>query len=407
MLEKIKKEAKALQNQIVEWRRALHQIPETCVNTPQSEAYLCGELDKLGIPYKKGLGKHGIVALVEGKKSASKKVFGLRADFDGLPIQEETGLPFASTNGNMHACGHDTHAAMLLGAAKILKDNADLLSGTVKLFFQPGEEGCPDGPGGAKQMIDDGALNNPRPDAMSALHIANMALGPDVKSGAIFTRHGSIMACMDRFSITVKGKGAHGAQPNNSVDPISVAAQIISTVQTLISREIDPLEPGIVSICQVHAGSAFNIIPNECFIQGTVRALNRETREMLARRIGEIAKATAEGMRASVEYDFNWDGPVPLVNNDAMTDSFQATIAEMFGSDMIHELPRPIMGGEDFAFFAEQIPATFAFLNARNESTGKTVAAHNPKFDIDEDVFWIGSAALAGVSMNWLEKNRV
>ena len=404
MLEKVKKEAQALQGTIVEWRRALHKIPETGVDTPQSEAYLCGELDKMGIPYKKGIGKHGIVGLIEGKKPG--KVFALRADFDGLPIKEDTGLPFASTNGAMHACGHDCHAAMLLGAAKIIKDNIDSLEGTVKLIFQPGEEGCPDGPGGAKRMLDDGAFENPKPDAVAGLHIGTIWIQDGINVGDVLVHYGGMMACMDRFSITVKGKGAHGAQPNNSIDPVSIAAHIISEIQTIISREIDPLEPGIISICQIHGGSAFNIIPNECFLEGTVRALSNDMRKYLARRIGEIAKTVAEGMRGSVVFDYNWDGPAPLVNNPEVTQEFRDMAEEMLGKDKVKELARPSMGGEDMAFFLEQVPGTFFFLNSNNPEKGKNVAHHNPKFDVDEDVFWVGSAALSGMALNWLKKHK-
>ena len=404
MLNKIKKEAQVLQGAIVEWRRALHRIPETGVNTPQSEAYFCGELDKLGIPYKKGVGQHGIVALIEGKKPG--KVFALRSDFDALAIVEDTGLPFASTNGCMHACGHDAHAAMLLGAAKIIKDNVDLLEGTVKLIFQPGEEGCPDGPGGAKRMIDDGAFENPKPDALAGLHIGTLWRQEGMNLGDVMIHYGGMMACMDRFSITVKGKGAHGAQPNNSIDPISIAAHIISEIQTIVSREIDPLEAGIVSICQIHAGSAFNIIPNDCFIEGTVRALSRQMREFLAKRIEEIAKATAEGMRATVDFYYNWDGPVPVVNNASVTQEFRDMAEELFGKDKVKELARPSMVGEDVAFFLEKAPGTFFFLNSCNPAKKTDVAHHNPKFDVDEDVLWIGSSALSGMALTWLKNHK-
>lgn len=404
MLDKIKKEAQAIQSAIVGWRRQLHQIPEVGVDTPKSEAYICGELDKMGIPYKKGIGKHGVVALIEGKKPG--KVFALRADFDALPIVEDTDLEFASKNGCMHACGHDAHASMLLGAAKLIKDNIDSLEGTVKLIFQPGEEGCPDGPGGAKRMLDDGAFENPKPDAIAGLHIGTIWRQEGMNLGDVMIHYGGMMACMDRFSITVKGKGAHGAQPNNSIDPISIAAHIVTEIQTIISREIDPLEPGIISICQIHAGSAFNIIPNDCFIEGTVRALSNEMRKYLANRIGEIAKTVAEGMRGSVEFNYNWDGPAPLVNNAQVTGEFRAVAEELFGKDKVKELARPSMGGEDMSFFLEQVPGTFFFLNSYNPAKKADVAHHNPKFVLDEDVFWIGSAALAGMALTWLKTHK-
>ena len=400
MLTRIKKEAQELQGTIVGWRRALHQIPETGVNTPQSEAYICGELDKMSITYRKGVGEHGIVALIEGKKPG--KVFALRADFDGLPIKEDTGLPFASTNGCMHACGHDAHASMLLGAAKLIKDNADSLTGTVKLIFQPGEEGCPDGPGGARKMLDDGAFENPKPDTIVGMHIGTVWRQEGINLGDILVRYGAMMASMDRFSIIVKGKGAHGAMPNNSIDPISISAHIISKIQTIISREIDPLEPGVISICQIHAGSAFNIIPNDCFIEGTVRALCSDTRKFLAKRIEEIAKSTAEGMRGAIELNYNWDGPSPLVNDPKVTQEFRDVAEQLFGKEKVKEAARPSMGGEDMAFFMERVPGTYFFLNSCNPDKKTDIAHHNPRFDVDEDVFWIGSAAMAGMAFTWL-----
>jgi len=404
VLNEVKKEAQALQETIVGWRRDLHKIPETGVDTPQSEAYLCGELDKLGIPYKKGVGKHGIVGLIEGKKPG--KVFALRADFDGLPIKEDTGLPFASTNGCMHACGHDAHAAMLLGAAKIVKEHVNDLEGSVKLIFQPGEEGCPDGPGGAKRMLDDGAFENPKPDSVAGLHTGVIWAQQEMKPGDVAVHYSGMFACMDRFSITVKGKGAHGAQPNNSIDPISIASQIICEIQTIVSREIDPLVPGIISICQVHAGTAFNIIPNECFLEGTVRALSNEMRKYLAQRIGEISKSVAEGMKGSVVFNYNWDGPAPLVNNPEVTQEFRDMAEELFGKEKVKELTRPTMGGEDMAFFLEQVPGTYFFLNSGNPDKKTDIPNHNPKFDVDEDVLWVGSAALAGMALTWLQKHK-
>ena len=402
MLEEIKKQAQGIQEDLVNWRRGLHKIPEVGVDTPQTEQFLCGELDKLGISYRKGVGGHGIVAVIKG--DCEGKVFALRADCDALPILEQTGLPYASTNGNMHACGHDAHSAMLLGAAKILVSRKNEIKGSVKLIFQPGEEGCPDGPGGAKRMIDDGALKDPRPDAIMGMHIGTIWASPDFAPGDIAYHYGGMMACMDRFSITVKGKGAHGAQPNNSVDPISIAARIISGVQTIISREIDPVEPGIISICQVHAGTAFNIIPNECFIQGTVRALSNEMRHYLADRIEAIAKSTAEGMRGSIEYNYNWDGPAPLVNNKDITEQFRLVASELLGCDHVKELAHPSMGGEDMAFFLEEIPGTFVFLNSANAAKGCNVPHHNPKFNVDEDVLWVGSAAMSAMALSWLKK---
>ncbi len=392
--------AQKLQQQITSWRRDLHKIPETGVDTPQTEAYICAELDKMGVSYRRGLGGHGIVALVEGKHK--KKVFAIRADIDGLPIKEETGLPFASGNGCMHACGHDAHAAMGLASVKLLNDVRGEIDGSVLVVFQPGEEGCPDGPGGAKRMLDDGAFEDPKPDAMVGLHTGS--IWKDFVPGEIGYRPGSIMACMDRFEILVKGKGSHGAYPQGSVDTISIAGQMICELQTIVSREVDPQEPCVISLGEIHAGSAFNIIPGECRITGTVRAFNQEMREFLARRIGEVASAVASGMRGSVEFSYGWHGPAPVVNDPVMTEELRLAAEKVVGPEKVREISRPSMGGEDIAFFLEKAPGTFFFLPGCNEAKGQTWPHHNSRFDIDEDVLWIGPAVMATMAVDWLKK---
>ena len=394
-----KEEAHGIREQIVAWRRDLHRIPETGVDTPQTEAYICARLDEMGIPYRKGIGGHGIAALIEGGKPG--RVFAIRADCDGLPIREETGLPFASTNGCMHACGHDAHAAMGLGAAKILRERRNELNGTVKVIFQPGEEGCVSGPGGAKRMIDDGVLENPKVEAITALHTGSIWREGFVP-GDVGYRYGGVMACMDRFEIVVKGKGSHGAQPQDSIDPISIASHIITELQTIVSREMRPLEPAVISICMIHAGTAFNIIPGECTITGTVRALNHDARTFLAKRIEEIASSVAQGMRGSITFTYGWEGPAPVVNDAALTDMLRDVAVAVVGKEHVKEITAPSMGGEDIAFFQERVPGTFFFLPGCNESKGQTWPHHNSKFDLDESVFWIGSAVMATTASEWL-----
>ncbi len=394
-----KEEAGAIQEQIVSWRRDLHRIPETGVDTPETEAYICARLDEMGIPYRKGIGGHGIAALIEGGKPG--RVFAIRADCDGLPIREETGLSFASTNGCMHACGHDAHTAMGLGAAKILWEHRKDLEGTVKVIFQPGEEGCVSGPGGAKRMIDDGVLQNPKVDAITSLHTGSIWRDGFVP-GDVGYRYGGVMACMDRFEIVVKGKGSHGAYPHGSIDPISIAAHIVSELQTIVSREMNPMEPAVVSICMIHAGAAFNIIPGECTITGTVRALNNESRQFLAKRIEEISSSVAQGMRGSVSFTYGWEGPAPVVNDAAVTDQLKTVAEAIVGKDHVKEITAPSMGGEDIAFFQEQIPGSFFYLPGCDESKGQTWPHHNSKFDLDESVFRIGSAVLATMASEWL-----
>jgi amidohydrolase len=402
-LETTKKEALALQEQVVAWRRDLHQIPETEMDTVQTEAYICACLDEMGIPYRKGVAGHGVVAVLKGSKPG--KVFALRADCDGLPIKEETGLPFASKNGCMHACGHDVHTAMALGAAKILADNKDHLEGSVKFIFQPGEEGCKVGYGGAKRMIDDGALEDPRPDVIVALHTGSL-WNDDLKPGDIGYRSGSFMACMDRFEIVVKGKGSHGAYPHGSIDPISIACHIVTELQTIVSREMNPVEPAVISIGEIHAGSAFNIIPGECRISGTVRALTNDTRKVLADRIETIAQTVAQGMRGEIEFRYGWEGPSPVVNDPDVTEELRQAAVAVLGEAHVKEIKNPSMGGEDIAFFLEEVPGTFFFHPSCNEEKGQIYPHHNSRFAVDEDVLWIGSAVMSTMAINWLKKHK-
>jgi amidohydrolase len=401
-LASFKESAHRLSEDIVKWRRELHRIPETGIHTPNTQAYICGELDKMGIPYRKDVGGKdctGVVALIEGGRPG--KVFAVRADCDGLPIKEETGLPFASDNGNMHACGHDAHSAIALATAKIIKENAARLEGSVKIIFQPGEEGNPEGPGGAKRMLDDGALENPRVNAIVGMHVG--ALGGS-KVGEICFRREALMACMDRFEITVKGVGSHGSAPQNSIDPIAIAASIITTLQTIVSREIAPLTPAVVSFGSIHAGSAFNIIPGECHMSGTIRALKNDVRKKLADRIGAIAKSVAEGMRGSIEYDFNWDGPPPVVNNPEVSEELRCVAESLFKGD-VTELAEPVMGGEDMAFFLDDVPGTYFFMNTCDPAIHKYYH-HNSKFDTDETELWRGAAIMSAMAFQWLSDHK-
>lgn len=403
----LKDEAQKLQDEIVAWRRGLHQIPETGICNPKTQDYICAELDKMGIPYRRDVGKNGctgVVALIEGTNAQAGKgrVFAVRADCDGLPVKEETGLPYASTNGNMHACGHDAHSAIALGVAKLVKAHADKLDGSVKIIFQPGEEGNPEGPGGAKRMLDDGALENPHVDALIGLHVG--MLGSNSKPGDFCFRRKSLMACMDRFEITVKGVGSHGSAPQMSVDPIMIAAEIINTLQTIVSREIPPLTPAVISFGSIHAGSAFNIIPSECAMTGTIRALTNDVRQLLARRIGEVAKSVAEGMRGSVDYYFSWDGPAPVVNDPEVVEEFRVVAEHLFPGQVI-EMPEPVMGGEDVAFFLEQVPGNFFFMDTCDPEKHKYYH-HNSKFDIEESVLWRGSAVMAAMAFQWLNDHK-
>lgn len=401
----IKKEAQDLMPTTIKWRRHLHQIPELGINTVETAKYICACLDEMGIPYKTHVGGpdcHSVVALIEGPKPG--KCFALRTDIDGLPMVEETGLDFAAKNGNMHACGHDAHAAIGLSAAKLLKTHQNEIHGSVKLIFQPAEEGCPEGPGGAKRMLDDGVLQNPTVDAMMGLHVGTI-FRHSVVPGEIGLRYSTFMSCMDRFSLIIKGRGTHGAMPEGGIDPVPIAAQVVSALQTIVSREVDPQTPAVISICEISGGSAFNIIPGEVRLQGTIRAFNNDLRKYLAERIGAVAQGVATSMRGAVEYDFNWDGPGPVINNEALTREFEEVAQHLVGPEHVREMARPSMGGEDIAFFFEKVPGTYFFLPCYDNSLETVYAHHNTHFCMDERYFWIGSASLAAMALQWLEKH--
>jgi len=393
----IAQKAREIQSEIVQWRRDLHQIPEVGLEVPQTSAYVARELEKLGVEHKTGVGGYGVVGIIRGDYPG--KTIGLRADMDGLAIQEETGLPFASTiAGKMHACGHDSHTAMQLGAAKLLLENKDKLTGNAKLIFQPAEEG----PGGAKPMIDDGVMENPKVDAVLGLHIG--LVFKEVGTGQVGVGYGQLMACLDRFKIIIKGKGCHGAMPEMGVDPIVIAGQVISTLQTIVSREIAPTTPAVVTIGIIRGGQAYNIIPDIVEMEGTARALDQQVREKNAARIEDIVKQVTRGMRG--DYEFEYIFGYPALSNDAeFTKEFVKVAQEIVGEENVLEIAKPTMGGEDFAFFLKMVPGTFFFLGGGNEEKGIVYPHHSAKFDVDEDVFWKGTALLTQGAIDWLTRN--
>ena len=393
-MESVKKESRAIQKQLVAWRRRLHQCPEIGLQTPLTAAYVAEELRKMGLDVKTGVGGHGVTALLGGKKFG--KTLGIRADMDGLNVTEETGLPFASKiQGKMHACGHDSHVAMALGAAYVLAQHRDRIQGNVKFIFQPGEEG----PGGAEPMIRDGALRTPKVDAIIGLHGGKIWPG---EPGEVWVRtHGPMMACMDRIDVKIKGQGGHGALPHETVDAISIAAHAICTLQTVVSREIKPLDPAVISIGQIAGGSASNVIAGEVAFEGTVRALKQEVRQFMAKRIGEILNGVAKSMRGQCQCKYHFGYP-PLYNDAEFTQFFATAAATIVGEKRVRELDEPSMGGEDMAYFLNETPGTYFFLPTSNAKKGQVFPHHHPKFDIDEDNLWLGSALFAATAMKWL-----
>jgi len=387
--------AQKMQEQLISWRRYLHQIPEVGLKLPKTSAYVAEKLSEMGIEYQENIGVSGIIGLIKGKEDG--KTVAIRADMDGLAIVEETGLPFASTNGNMHACGHDAHTAMLLGAAKILNENKDKLKGNIKLIFQAGEEG----PGGAKPMIDDGVMENPKVDAILGLHIGTIF--KEIDTGGVGVAYGNLMACLDRFEIKVIGKGCHGAMPDTGVDPIVISAGVINALQTIVSREVKPTEPAVITIGQINGGRSYNIIPDSVEIVGTARATSQAVRKKIASRMEEIVANITKGMRGDYEFTYTYGYP-PLVNDVEFTKEFVKTAKKIVGEEKIVEIVNPTMGGEDMAYFLEKTPGTFFFLGGGNRDKGIIAPHHNSKFDIDEDVLWKGTALLSQGAVDWLAK---
>lgn len=391
----VEKEVKKIEKDMISWRRELHKIPELGLELPKTTQFVSDRLEEMGIPYKTLVNENAVVGLIKG--SGEGKTIAIRADMDALPIQEETGLPFASTNNNMHACGHDGHTTMLLGAAKVLNDYRGQFKGNVKLLFQPGEEY----PGGAKPMIEEGALENPKVDAIIGLHAGNISDG--VPKGKIAISYGRMMASMDRMLIKVKGKGGHGAYPHNLVDPIVIAAEVITSLQTIASREIPAVEPIIVSICRVQGGFNQNIIPDEVELEGTVRTFNNEVRKKIAKRMEEKIKGITKSYGADYELQYDFKYP-PLINHREYTEKFVQSAKKILPEEDIVELENPLMGGEDMAYFLEEVPGTFFFLSNMRAIDGEVYSHHSSKFDMDEGEFWKGTALFVQTALDFLNE---
>lgn len=388
------KEVKAIEKDIISWRRDLHQIPELGLELPKTSQYVQERLEEMGIEFKTLIDGNAIVGLIKGSEEG--KTIGLRADMDALPIEEETGLDFASTNGKMHACGHDGHTAMLLGTAKVLNDNKDKLKGNVKLLFQPGEEY----PGGALPMIEEGAMEDPKVDSVLGLHGGSIL--KDIEKGKIGVAYGPMMASMDRVLIKIKGKGSHGAYPEDSIDPISIAAEVISSLQRVVSREIKAIEPAVLSLTRIEGGFNQNIIPDEVEIEGTIRTVNNDTREFIAKRIDEIVKGVTSGMRADYEVQYDFKYP-PVINSREFTGEFVESAKKVLSEDEIVTMEDPVMGGEDMAYFLEKAPGTFFFLSNPKKIDGEYYSHHNSKFDIDESIFYKGTSLFVQTVLDYLK----
>ncbi len=394
MAKRYLEDARTLRDWTVALRRRLHQHPELCYQEFQTSQLVREQLDALRIDYRYPVAETGVVATLG---DGDGPCVALRADMDGLPIEEEADVTFRSqTSGKMHACGHDCHTAILLTAARLLKDREAEIHGTVKLLFQPAEEG---GAGGLR-MCKEGALENPSVERIFGLHA-----WPFVSTGTICGRPGTFLAASGKFRIEIKGKGGHAAMPHFAVDPVVTAAKIICELQTIVSRELDPLNSGVISVTTIHGGEAFNVIPPAVQIQGTYRSLTSSGMDFLTERIREITTHVAAGNRCEVVIEFLGNPYPPTVNDAHCWELAQEIGRELLGANSVHEVP-PVMGGEDFSFYAERVPGTFVGLGVRNEDQGATYSVHHPKFKVDEDALPIGAALHVAFAFRSLEELR-
>jgi len=380
---------------VYEHYKWLHAHPELSGEEKESAAYIADTLRKMGLKPIENVGGYGVVAVIEGKGPG--KCVGLRADFDALPIQECTGLPFSSENpGAMHACGHDAHAAMLLGAAYVLNEMRDEFNGCVKLLFQPSEENSADS--GSKRMIADGALENPHVDAVIGQHVA-----PDRPTGTVATKPGALSGASDRFFITIEGKACHASSPHNGVDALLVGAQVVTALQSIVARNVAPLKSSVLTIGKFTSGDRYNVLAGRCEMEGTCRNQDPAIRDIMESRMESIIKGVCEGMGAS--YTFKYiRGYSPVMVDQDMYDLWKETAGEVLGEENVKLVDKQGMGGEDFCFFAEKAPGVFYRLGCAWPDKA-TMSVHNEKFYPNPDAFQVGQRVMLTTALKYLAKN--
>ena len=393
-MKEILNQAKAIKDELINMRRTIHSNPEVGDTLPKTKAYVMEKLKEFGYEPQE-ICESGIVATIEGSEPG--KTFLLRADMDALSVKEETECDFKSENGAMHACGHDMHTAMLLGAAKLLKQNQDQIKGTVKLVFQPDEEGFT----GAKKMIEAGVLKNPQVDAAMAMHVHS-----GTPSNLVLCGLGTSIAGCNRFRIVVKGTGAHGAMPEQGVDPINIAAHIYLSLQEIISREVSATKPAVLTIGKFSGGDAPNIIPEEVIMEGTIRSLDKETGEFIFNRMNDIVVSTAKMFRGEAEL-IELSSVPPLTNNDELVEEVTSYLKDLLGEKSVIVFNQGGMGSEDFASYSHEVPSIYVMLGAgsKHENPLYGEAMHNPKIVFNEDILVTGAAMHAYSAIMWLKNN--
>lgn len=393
MIEKVNQLIEDNLTNIIEIRRDLHAHPELGMEELRTASIVKSELEKLGLEVQDKVGNTGVVGLLRGDSEG--KTIILRADMDALPMDELADISFKSNNpGKMHACGHDVHTSILLGAARILTKFKDVIKGNIKFVFQPAEEANPTG--GAQYMIQDGVLENPKVDAALALHVW------DFPVGKVGIRTGTMMAQSDRIYITVKGKSAHASQPQNGVDAIVVAGHILTALQTIVSRNVDPMESAVVTIGTIHGGNRYNVVCDTVVMEGTVRIFNTSIAELMPRRIKEIAKNVAKAFDCECEVDYV-QGYSMTVNNEELALKVINSFNNTLGSENVIIPKQPASGGEDFSEFSKVVPSVYYWLGMKSELNNNNAVLHNPNLIVDENCIPIGIKTLSMAALDLLK----
>lgn len=389
--DEIVSKAAEINDELIRIRRDIHAHPETGFQETRTAALVSAYLKNLGIEVRENVGITGVVGILWGKYPG--RTILLRADMDCLELQEQNEVDYKSEYaGRMHACGHDAHTTWVLGAAKILASLRDQLHGNVKFLFQPAEET----EGGAKPMIEDGALEDPQVDAAIGAHV-----WPSVDVGKVGVKYGPMMASPDVVRITITGKGGHGAEPHNCIDPISIGCQVYMAFQTIISRRISPLEPAVLTISQFQAGTAHNIIPDKVEMVGTVRTFSSEMKEKMRSMMEAVLKSITEANGATYKFEYIPHYP-PVINDAGMTALVEDAAKEILGDDNVVRLDQPTMGAEDFSYFQQKVPGTYFNIGTFNAEKGITTPLHNPQFNIDETILHKAAAVLANCAVRFL-----
>ena len=387
-------EANRIKDELITIRRDLHEHPELGFEEKRTSEKIKEFLTKEGIPYVE-VAKTGVCGIIKGEKKDNNRVIGLRADMDALPIQDKKVCSYSSkVPGKMHACGHDAHTTILLGVARILNKNKRLFGGCVKLFFEPAEETV----GGAPFMIKEGVLENPRVDAIVGLHVTE-----DLDYGKIRIKSGVVNAASNPYKIKIKGRGGHGAAPHTTIDPIVIASNVVMSLQNIVSREIAPVNPSVITVGSINGGTAQNVIPEEVEITGIIRTLTKEDREYVVRRFKELVTGICRGMRGECDIYIE-EGYPCLYNNATMVERVKYVGKELLGVENVVEQKHPSMGVESFAFFAMERTSAFYYLGTGNRTKGTDKAAHSNLFDIDEDAIPLGVAMQCGIAYDYLTR---